>query len=386
MNGNIRTEAIHAGEKPNLKEGGSGDVVIPIHLSSTFARKEVDIPTNGYEYSRSGNPTRFTLEKKLAAIEHATHALATTSGLTAQTLIALSILQSGDHVIASDDLYGGTMRLFDKVFSNNFNVAVEYVDATNPENIKHAVKENTKLIWLESPTNPMMKLSDIKDIKKAVKDILVIVDNTFMSPVFQNPLEQGADIVLHSTSKYINGHSDSIGGALMLNNKEIYKKLQYTQNAAGLMLSPFDSYLVARGLKTLHARMQQHEKNAIAIAKVLENHPKIEKVYYPGLESHSQHELAKTQMKGFGGMITLIINGEYKHAKRFMENLDLFSLAESLGGVESLVNHPARMTHASIQEEKRLKIGITDNLVRLSVGIEDTDDLVEDIKQALEKI
>lgn len=384
----FETKAIHVGEEPNLKEGGSGDVVIPIHLASTFARKEVDKPTNGYEYSRSGNPTRNALEKRLAALEDANFGLAFASGLGAETVITLTLLKSGDHVVAFDDLYGGTRRLFNKVFNQNFKVDFSYVDARNVNNIKKAIKHNTKLIWLETPTNPLMKLCDIRAISEIAKknDIIVIVDNTFMSPYFQKPLNLGADIVVHSTTKYLNGHSDSVGGAIMLSNEEIYNKLKFNQNATGAILSPFDSFLVLRGIKTLALRMEKHNENALKIAEYLDSHSKVSKVNYPGLKSHPQHRLAKKQMSGFGGMLSFEIKGSLKEAKKFLENLKIFLLAESLGGVESLIEHPALMTHASIIKEEREKIGITDSLIRVSVGIENVEDLIEDLDKAFKNI
>ncbi|MFA5796972.1 MAG: cystathionine gamma-synthase [Candidatus Woesearchaeota archaeon] len=383
----FETKAIHVGEEPNLRDGGSGDVVIPIHLSSTFARKEVNKPTNGYEYSRSGNPTRNALEKRLAALEDAKFGLAFASGLAAETVIALTLLKSGDHVIAFDDLYGGTRRLFNKVFNQNFKVNFSYVDARNIENVKRAIKSKTKLIWLETPTNPLMKLCDVRAISEIAKKkkIIVVVDNTFMSPYFQKPLNLGADIVVHSTTKYLNGHSDSIGGAIMLSDKNMYNNLKFNQNATGAILSPFDSFLVLRGIKTLALRMEKHNEIAMKIAEFLNTHPKIKKVNYPGLKKHPQYELAKQQMFGFGGMLSFEIKGNLKKAKRFLENLKIISLAESLGGVESLIEHPALMTHASIPKKEREKIGITDSLIRLSVGIEDTEDLIDDLQNALEK-
>ncbi len=383
----FETKAIHVGEEPNLRDGGSGDVVIPIHLSSTFARKEVDKPTGGYEYSRSGNPTRNALEKRLAALENAKFGLGFASGLAAETVIALTLLKSGDHVIAFDDLYGGTRRLFNKVFNQNFKVKFSYVNARNIENVKRAIKSKTKLIWLETPTNPLMKLCDIRAISDIAKKkkIIVVVDNTFMSPYFQKPLNFGADIVVHSTTKYLNGHSDSIGGAIMLSDKEIYSKLKFNQNATGAILSPFDSFLVLRGIKTLALRMEKHNENAMKIAEFLNAHPKVKKVNYPGLKKYPQYELAKQQMSGFGGMLSFGIKGNLKETKRFLENLKIISLAESLGGVESLIEHPALMTHASIPKEERKKIGITDSLIRLSVGIEDAEDLIDDLQNALEK-
>ncbi len=384
----FETKAIHIGEEPNLKEGGTGDVVVPIHLSTTFARKEVDKPTCGYEYSRTGNPTRNALEKRLASLEHAKFALAFASGMAAETIICLTLLKSGDHVVAFDDLYGGTKRLFNKVFSQNFKIEFSYIDAVDIENIKNVIKSNTKLIWLESPTNPLMKLCDIKAISEIAREqnILVVVDNTFMSPYFQKPLLLGADIIVHSTTKYLNGHSDSIGGAIMLSDKEIYNKLKFNQNTIGSILSPFDSFLVLRGIKTLAIRMKEHEKNAIKIAEYLESSPKVKKVIYPGLKNHPQHELVKKQMSGFGGMLSFEIIGTLKEAKTFLENLKIFSLAESLGGVESLVEHPASMTHISISKEEREKVGITDSLIRVSVGIENVTDLIEDIDNSFKGI
>ena len=380
----FETKAIHVGEEPNLKEGGSGDVVVPIHLASTFARREVDKPTGGYEYSRSGNPTRNALEKRLAALENARFGLAFSSGLAAETVLCMTMLRSGDHVIAFDDLYGGTKRLFNTIFNRNFNVQFSYVDARDTENIKREIRENTKLIWLETPTNPLMRLCDLKGISDIAREkgILTVVDNTFMSPYFQRPLDFGIDIVVHSTTKYLNGHSDSVGGAVMVSNEEIYGSLKFNQNAIGAIMSPFDSYMVMRGIKTLAIRMERHNKNAVEIARYLQEHPKVKRIYYPGLESHPQHELAMRQMSGFGGMISFEIDGGLKEARRFLEGLTIFSLAESLGGVESLIEHPALMTHASIPREEREKVGITDSLIRVSVGIEDVKDLMEDLDKA----
>jgi cystathionine gamma-lyase len=382
----FETKAIHIGEEPNLKEGGSGDVVVPIHLSSTFARREVGKPTGGYEYSRTGNPTRHALEKRMAALENAKFGLAFSSGMAAETVAALTLLESGDHVVAFDDLYGGTRRLFDVIFSR-FNIDFSYVDARDAENVERAVKDNTKLIWLESPTNPLMKLCDIRAVSEVAKKrgIVVAVDNTFMSPYFQKPLELGADVVVHSTTKYLNGHSDSVGGAIMVSDEGIYSRLKFNQNATGAILSPFDSFLVLRGIKTLAVRMEKHNKNAIGIAEYLDAHPKVRKVNYPGLKTHPQYELAKKQMSGFGGMLSFEIEGGLKEAKRFLENLKLFSLAESLGGVESLIEHPALMTHTSVPKSERERIGITDSLIRVSVGIEDAGDLIEDMDNAFRK-
>jgi len=381
----FETKSIHVGEEPNLKEGGTGDVVVPIHLSSTFARKKVDKPTAGYEYSRTENPTRDSLEKRLASLENAKFGLAFSSGMAAETAVILSLLKSGDHVVAFDDLYGGSKRLLNEIFVKNFNIEVTYVDARNLDNVSNALKENTKLLWMETPTNPLMKLCDINAISKIAKEknLVLVVDNTFMSPYFQNPLGLGADITLHSTTKYLNGHCDSVGGAIMLSNKEMYNKLKFTQKSSGAILSPFDSYLVLRGIKTLAVRMKQHNENARGIARYLEEHPKVEKVNYPGLESHPQHELTRKQMSGYGGMLSFEIKG---NAKKFLEGLKVFLLAESLGGVESLIEHPASMTHAYVKRKDRERIGIKDSLIRVSVGIENIKDLIDDLDRVFKKV
>jgi cystathionine gamma-lyase len=380
----FETKAIHIGEEPNFSEGGSGDVVSPIHLSSTFARKKVLEPTGGYEYSRTGNPTRLALEKKIASLEGGRYGLAFASGMAAATTLVASLLKSGDHVVAFDDLYGGIRRMFEKVFTPQFSIEVTYVDASRSDAVFQAVRENTRLIWLESPTNPTLKLCDIREISDFAHQhgIQVVVDNTFMSPYFQNPLKLGADVVLHSTTKYINGHSDSVGGVIITNSAEIYEKTQFNQNSLGAILSPFDSYLVMRGLKTLAVRMRAHQENAMTIARFLEQHPKVEKVIYPGLPSHPQYELAQKQMSGYGGMISVHLKGDLNSTLRFLEHIHLFSLAESLGGVESLIEHPATMTHASVPPEVREANGISDSLIRLSVGIEHIDDLLNDLENA----
>jgi cystathionine gamma-lyase len=378
------TKAIHAGEEPDFREGATGDVVTPIHLSTTFARKKVDEPTAGYEYTRSLNPTRNALETKLASLENALFGLAFTSGLAAESTILLSLVKPGDHIIAFDDLYGGTKRLINQVFSN-FGFEVSFVDAVDPENVKNAIRPNTKLVWLESPTNPLLKLSDIKAISEITKKtgVVLVVDNTFLSPYFQKPLDLGADVVVHSSTKYIGGHSDVLGGSVMLNDKELFEKIQYHQNSVGAVLPPFDSYLTMRGIKTLAIRMERHNENALKIARYLEQHTKVKKVIYPGLESHPQHELATTQATGFGGIVTFEIEGTIDDAKAFLEKLNLFALAESLGGVESLIELPALMTHASVAKEVRELIGISDTLIRISVGIEDVQDLIDDLEHAL---
>jgi cystathionine gamma-lyase len=379
------TNAIHVGEEPNFSEGATGDVVVPIHLSTTFARKKVTEPTAGYEYTRSLNPTRKALELKLASLENATFGLTFSSGLAAESTVLLSLLKPGDHVVAFDDLYGGTKRLFNQVFSK-LGFEVSYVDATDLSLIENAVQPNTRLIWIESPSNPLLKLTDIKGISKISQKhgLILVVDNTFLSPYFQKPLDLGADIVVHSSTKYIGGHSDVLGGAVLLNDEKYYGKVQYHQNAIGAVLSPFDSYLTLRGIKTLALRLEKHQENALEIAHYLEKHPKISKVIYPGLKSHSQHNLAKEQATGFGGVLSFEIKGTIEDAEKFLEKLTLFALAESLGGVESLIELPSLMTHASVAKEVREQIGITDTLVRVSVGIEDVEDLIEDLEQALE--
>jgi cystathionine gamma-lyase len=384
----FETKAIHVGEEPNLLPGGNGDVVIPVHLTTTYAREKVEHPTRGYEYSRSANPTRDALQSRLASLENARFGLAFASGLAAETTLFLSLLKSGDHVVAFDDLYGGSRRLLDKVFQKNFNVEVSFVDARYPEKVEAAIKENTRLVWLETPTNPLLKLCDIRTISQIAhqRDIPVVVDNTFMSSYFQQPLSLGANIVMHSTTKYMNGHSDSIGGALMLNDEEMHEKIEFTQNAAGAILSPFESFLILRGLKTLAVRMREHEKNALKIAAYLEKHPRVRKINYPGLKSHPQHKLAASQMSGFGGMLSFEIDGDLAAAKIFVESVRIFALAESLGGVESLIELAALMTHASVPAEERKKIGLSDTLIRLSVGIENGDDLLEDLENAFRNI
>lgn len=380
----FETKAIHVGEEPNFKEGASGDAVAPIHLSSTFARKKIDTPTSGYEYSRSLNPTRNALEMRLASLEGAEYALAFSSGMAAETTVILSLLQSSDHVIAFDDLYGGSKRLFNRVFGERFNIHFTYVDARNIATLIESIQKNTKMIWLETPSNPLLKICDIATIAEICKknNLLLVVDNTFMSPYFQNPLKFGADITLHSTTKYMNGHSDSVGGAIMLNDKTLYEKLKFHQNAIGAILSPFDSYLVLRGTKTLALRMKKHEENAIKISAFLEKEPQVQRVLYPGLKSHPEFDLAKNQMTGFGGMISFELKADLLVSKYFVENLKYFLIAESLGGVESLIEIPSLMTHASLSKSERERIGIKDGLIRLSVGVEHIDDLLQDLEQA----
>ena len=379
------TRAIHNGEEPDFRDGASGDVAVPIHLSTTFARLRADSPTAGYEYTRSLNPTRKALEEKLAALDDAKYGLAFSSGLAAASTVIISLLKAGDNVIGFDDLYGGTRRLLSNVFVN-FDISATYVDATKPENIENAITPKSKLIWIESPTNPLMKLADIKAIAQIAHKhgLILVVDNTFLSPYFQRPLDLGADIVVYSTTKYIGGHSDVLGGSVVLNNDDYYKKLAYNQNAVGAVLSPFDSYLTLRGAKTLAVRMQQHQKNALALAEFLESSPKVKRVNFPLLKSHPQHALALSQSSGSSGIFSFELVGTLDDAQNFLSKLKLFATAESLGGVESLIEIPAIMTHASVPKEVREQNGISDTLIRVSAGIEDTEDLIEDFRQALE--
>jgi cystathionine gamma-lyase len=388
MTSNIRyegfsTKAVHVGEEPDFREGATGDVVVPIHLSTTFARQKVAIPTAGYEYVRTQNPTRKALERKLASLENAKYGLAFSCGLAAETTVLLSLLHPGDHIIAFDDLYGGTKRLFDKIFVN-LGFEVSYVDASEPGRVAEAVKPATKLVWIETPSNPLLKVSDITAIANITRrqGLILVVDNTFLSPYFQKPLDSGADIAVHSSTKYIGGHSDVLGGAVMFNDDGFYERLQYHQNAIGAVLSPFDSYLTLRGVKTLALRMERHQGNALEIAHYLERHPKVSNVIYPGLESHPQHNLLRRQTTGYGGVLSFEIKGTVADAERFLERLKIFALAESLGGVESLIELPSVMTHASIDKKIREKIGITDTLIRMSVGVEDVGDLISDLEQA----
>ncbi len=380
------TKAIHTGNEPNLKDGGSGDVVVPIHLSTTFGRSKVNIPTQGYEYSRSGNPTRCALEKNLAELENGKFAYAFSSGLAAITNV-LFLLKGGDHVVSIDDVYGGTRRLFKQVFEQ-FGLTFSFVDFTSGADLKGYIKENTKMIWIETPTNPLLKIVDIASVCKFAKQkkIVTVVDNTFASPFFQKPLDLGADIVVHSMTKYIGGHSDVVAGCIVVNDRKIAEGLKFLQNAVGAILSPFDSFQILKGIKTLSIRMEKHNENAQKIVQFLSKHPKIQKIYYPGLDKHPGYKIAKGQMKGFGGMLSFELKGNMNTAIKFLESLKLVSIAESLGVVESLIEHPASMTHSSVPREERLKIGLTDTLIRLSVGIEDADDIIADLSQALLKV
>jgi cystathionine gamma-lyase len=376
------TRAIHAGQSPDPTTGA---IMTPVYLSSTYVQESPGVH-KGWEYSRTHNPTRRAFEDCLASLEGGTHGFAFASGCAATTTV-LHLLKNGDHVIAGDDMYGGTFRLFDKVLRHD-GMQFSYVDLTNPENFAKAIQPNTKMVWLETPTNPTLKLVDIRKIAAEAKKhgILVAVDNTFMSPYFQRPLSLGADIVVHSVTKYIGGHSDVVGGAMVTNRPEIAERIQFLTNSMGGIQATFDAFLCLRSLKTLPIRMKAHEANAMAIAKFLEAHPKVGKVIYPGLASHPQHGLAKEQMLGMGGMITFFIKGGMDAARTFLENVSVFSLAESLGGVESLIEHPAIMTHASVPPENRKALGIDDSLIRLSVGIEDLEDLMADLKAAFEKV
>ena len=375
----FETKAIHVGQEADKATGAT---IVPIYQTSTFTQDALG-EHKGYEYSRTGNPTRTALETALAALENGKHGLCFASGLAATTTV-LCMLKAGDEILAGDDLYGGTIRLFNRVFSN-FNIKTNYVDGRDAKNFESAITKNTKLIWLETPTNPMLRLCDIKAVSQIAKakNVISCVDNTFASPYFQKPLDLGADIVVHSTTKYLGGHSDVVGGAVILNDKELHEKIKFYQNAIGGTPGAFDSWLVLRGVKTLAVRMRKHEENALKISEFLEKHPKVKEVYYPGLKSHPQHELAKKQMSGFGGMISLKVNGGKEFAKKVIESTKIFSLAESLGGVESLINFPFLMTHVGVPKEHKDRLGITEDLIRLSVGIEDSSDLINDLKQAL---
>jgi len=374
------TRAIHAGQEA---DPATGATIVPIYQTSTYTQADIGVH-KGYEYSRTGNPTRTALEACLAALEDAEYGLAFATGMAATSTI-MAMLSAGDHVVAADDLYGGTYRVFDKVF-RRLGLDFTFVDARDPANVAEALRPNTKLVWLETPTNPLLRLCDIKAIADITREkgLILAVDNTFMSPYFQQPLNLGADLVVHSTTKYIGGHSDVVGGAILTSNEGLYQQLKFLQNAMGGVPGPFDAWLTLRGAKTLAVRMRAHAENAMAVAQFLETHPKIAAVNYPGLESHPQHALAKAQMSGFGGMISFEVQGGIEAGKKVATSTKLFSLAESLGGVESLIGHPATMTHAAIPPEQRAAVGLSDGLIRISVGIEDIEDLLADLAQALE--
>jgi len=377
----FNTKVIHGGQH---HDPSTGAVMPPVYQTSTFVQTSPGKPLADYEYSRASNPTRTALEDALASIENGTRGLAFSSGLAATDCILRSF-KAGDEIIAMDDLYGGTYRMFSRVYKDS-GIKFHFVDMTNIEKLKSLINENTKLIWVETPTNPLMKLADIEEIAKITqeKKILLAVDNTFATPYLQKPLDLGADIVMHSATKYLGGHSDVIAGALIVKDAALGEQLHFQQFATGATLGPMDSFLVLRGIKTLALRVQRHCENGEKVVEYLSNHPKIKTVYYPGLKSHPFHEIAKKQMKAFGGMVSFDFkSGKKEDSIAFLEKLKVFTLAESLGGVESLANHPALMTHASIPADTRAEVGITDDLVRLSVGIEDAEDLIADLEQAL---
>jgi len=377
----LQTKTIHAGVN---KDTAYNSIITPIYQTSTFRFDDIG-KTKGYDYTRTANPTRTALEENIAQLESGTCARVIASGMAA-IAATLHFFKTGDHIISTNDCYGGTERLF-RLYAEIFGFQISYVDMKNLDDIKKAVKTNTKAIWIETPSNPLLNIYDIRAISEIAHDnnALSIVDNTFLSPVNQRPLELGADIVVHSTTKYLNGHSDVVGGAIVVGKPELAERLHYLINALGQGEAPFDAWLVLRGIKTLVPRMKAHEENAIAVARFLEKHPNVLKVNYPGLESHPQHELAKKQQYGFGGMLSFELKGGIEKANNVMRSTKLFSLAESLGGVESLICHPSTMTHASMDKALKEKVGINERLIRLSVGIEDVNDLIEDLEQAINK-
>ncbi|MCP4884914.1 MAG: cystathionine gamma-synthase [Flavobacteriales bacterium] len=379
----FNTKVIHGGQQ---HDPSTGAVMPPIYQTSTYAQSSPG-DHKGYEYSRTGNPTRTALENGLASIENGNFGLAFASGLAAIDAV-MKLLQPGDEVICTNDLYGGTFRLFNTIFQK-FGIKFHFVGMDNTVNIEKAINNNTKLLWVESPTNPMLNIIDLKKCAEISEqnNLLLVVDNTFATPYLQKPLDLGADLVMHSATKYLGGHSDVVMGALIVKDKELADKLYFIQNASGAVCGPMDSFLVLRGIKTLHVRMQRHSENGRAIAHYLKNHPKVGKVYWPGFEDHPNHDIAKSQMSGFGGMLSFSLRGnKYEDAIKVLENLKVFTLAESLGGVESLSGHPASMTHASIPKEEREKTGVIDSLIRLSVGIEDENDLITDLEEALKLV
>jgi cystathionine gamma-lyase len=372
------TRALHIGQGP---DPATGAVVQPIHLATTYRQEQVGVH-HGYEYSRSDNPTRHALEECLAALESSRHCLTFASGLAATTTVML-LLDQGDHVVVNDDVYGGTARLFNRVLSR-YGMSFSAVDARDPEAVHEAMTDRTRMVWLESPTNPLLRLVDIGAVTAIAgeRGVLTVVDNTFATPVLQNPLALGADVVVHSSTKYLGGHSDVVGGAVMVSDDSLAERLRFHQNAVGAVPSPFDCWLLLRGVKTLQLRMRRQSENALAVARFLEGHPAVAAVHYPGLESHPQHALARRQMRDSGGMVSFEVESEQR-ALDLLARLRLFILAESLGAVESLAEHPARMTHASVPAEVRQRVGVADGLIRLSVGIEDADDLIADLDRAL---
>ena len=379
----FNTKVIHGKQK---HDPATGAVMVPIYQTSTYVQSSPG-KHKGYEYSRGENPTRDALENAFASIENAKHGLAFGSGLAAIDCV-IRLFSPNDHIIAGDDLYGGTYRMFTKIFSK-YGLTFTFVDMNNPENVAKAITKKTKMIWLETPTNPLLKVADIEAITKIAKknNIISAVDNTFATPYIHNPLDLGADIVMHSATKYLGGHSDLVMGALMVNDDKLHQQLKFIQFAAGAITGPMDSFLALRGVKTLAIRMERHSSNGMAVAQFLESHPKVKQVYYPGLKSHPNYEVAKKQMRSFGGMLSFKLKDESQATTfKLLENLKVFTLAESLGGVESLANHPSTMTHASIPEPERLEIGITESLIRLSVGIEDIEDLIADLERVLNMI
>jgi cystathionine gamma-lyase len=380
MKPHFSTRAIHAGQEP---DPSTGAIMTPIYATSTYVQQSPGV-NKGYEYARSQNPTRMAYERCVADLESGHRGFAFASGLAGMATV-LDLLDSGDHVVAGDDLYGGTFRLFDRVRKRSAGLQSTFVDMSDIRNIQAALTPKTRMIWVETPSNPLLKLADLRAIAEVGKSrgILTVSDNTFASPYLQRPIEFGFDMVVHSATKYLNGHSDMVGGVVVVNDAELGDRLAFLHNAVGAIGGPFDSFLALRGLKTLHLRMQRHCENAGEVAEWLVRHPKVESVLYPGLASHPQHSLAKTQMSGFGGMVTAILKGDLSATTRFLERCHFFALAESLGGVESLIEHPAMMTHASVPQPQRAALGIGDSLVRLSVGVEDVRDLIGDLENAL---
>ncbi len=377
------TRAIHAGQEPDPTTGA---VMTPIYATSTYVQESPG-KHKGFDYARSINPTRLAYEKCIADLEGGTRGFAFASGLAAMSTV-LELLDSGSHLVVSDDLYGGTFRLFDKVRRQSAGLEFTYVDLTDASRFEKAIKDNTRMVWIETPSNPLLKIIDLEAIGKIARErkILSVADNTFATPWIQRPIEAGFDIVVHSATKYLNGHSDLVSGVAVVGDKDLGDRMWFLQNSIGAIAGAFDSFLVLRSLKTLALRMERHCANALELARWLEEQPQIEKVMYPGLKSHPQHDLARTQMRGFGGMVSILLKTDLAGTKRFLENTHLFALAESLGGVESLINHPALMTHASVPKEKRDELGVGDSLVRLSVGVEDLRDLIDDLQFAFEAI
>ena len=380
----IATRVIHAGQSP---DPSTGAIMTPIYATSTYVQQSPGVH-KGYDYSRSINPTRSAYERCVADLESGTRGWAFASGLAAMAT-ALDALDSGSHIVVSDDLYGGTFRLFERVRRRSANLDFTFIDMTDAQNLERAMRPNTRMVWIETPSNPLLKLIDLEAVSKIARghNAISVSDNTFATPWGQRPIEFGFDMVVHSATKYLNGHSDMVGGVIVVgDDKDLGDRIAFLQNAVGAIAGPFDSFLALRGLKTLALRMERHSENALEIARFLASEPKIASISYPGLKEHPQHELAKRQMRGFGGMITVVLDSDLAGTRRFLENTHLFSLAESLGGVESLINHPALMTHGAIPAEQRAALGIGDSLVRLSVGVEDVNDLIEDLQAAFEAI